>query len=153
MQDKIKELLKQSMLAKDSAKTLVYRNISAAFTTERTSEARIANGLSVDTPLTEDECLKVIKKLVKQRRDSIEQFVSGGREDLAEDERFELSILTELLPPQMSSQEITDYISKKIQIQKPDNEEKNKWIGMTIKELGDKAAGSLIKTIAEELLK
>lgn len=152
MQEKIKQLLKESMLAKDSTRTLVYRNILAAFTLEKTSESRIESGISIDTPLTEEECGKIIKKLVKQRRDSIEQFVAGGREDLAEDEKFELSVLSELLPPQMSENEIRSFVQKKLELGIPENDQKGKWTGMIIKELGDSANGSLTKKIIDELL-
>jgi uncharacterized protein YqeY len=97
MQDKIKSLIKESMMAKDSVRTGVMRGISAAFTNEL-----VAQGRPPQEPLSDEDCIKIIKRLVKQRKDSIEQFIAGGREDLAADEKAELAILEELLPAQLS---------------------------------------------------
>ena len=147
MQDKIKSKLKEAMLAKDSVRVQVYRGLTSAFTNELVAQMRPPQEI-----LTEDDCLKVVKKLVKQRKDSIEQFTAGGREDLADDEKAELSILMELLPAQMSEMEIESFIKDKLAIESPTPDNKGKWIGMLIKELGDKADGATVKMIADKLL-
>ena len=147
MQEQIKTKLKEAMLAKDSVRVQVYRGITSAFTNELVAQMRPPQEI-----LTEDDCIKVIKKLVKQRKDSIEQFISGGREDLADDEKAELSILMELLPAQMSQEEIEAFIKNKMSIEMPTTDNKGKWIGMLIKELGDKADGATVKMIADKLL-
>jgi uncharacterized protein YqeY len=117
------------------------------------SEARIASGKSGSDPLTDEECLKVVKKLVKQRKDSIEQFIAGGREDLADNEKRELAILEELLPAQMSREAIVEFVKNKITSENPDVANKGKFVGMIVKEIGGNADGAIVKEVVDELLK
>ena len=63
-------------------------------------------------PLTKEETLKILKSAAKQLRESIEQYKNGGREDLAEKELFELSLLEKYLPEQLSEVEIRKIIKK-----------------------------------------
>ncbi|MDI9354991.1 MAG: GatB/YqeY domain-containing protein [Cyanobium sp. MAG06] len=121
MQDIIKTKLKESMLAKDSVRVQVYRGLTSAFTNEL-----VAQGRPPQEILTDEDCLKVVKKLVKQRKDSIEQFTAGGREDLATDEKAELAILMELLPAQMSEIEIEEFIKNKLSSDTPTADNKGK---------------------------
>ncbi|MCX7981851.1 MAG: GatB/YqeY domain-containing protein [Syntrophales bacterium] len=64
--------------------------------------------------LTEAEFLQVVSSMVKQRRESIEQFESGGRMDLVEKEKAELSVIEEFLPPPLTEEELTALIEKAI---------------------------------------
>src|SRR4051812_32822269 len=97
----IKEGIKQSMLAKDTVRTGVLRGLVAGFTNEL-----VAKGRKPQEELNDDEVLTVIKRQVKQRKDSIEQFEKGGRQDLVDTEKAELTILETFLPQQMSEDEI-----------------------------------------------
>jgi hypothetical protein len=81
--------LKQSMLARDAARTTGIRMIRAAFI-EMEKDGKGA--------LTEERCLEALRRLKKQREDSIQSYVSAGREDLAEVERAELVIVDSYLP-------------------------------------------------------
>src|SRR5687767_8007528 len=101
MQNKIREEIKLAMIAKDTVKLNVYRGILSAFTNEL-----VANGKTPQDMLTDNECLAVIKRLSKQRKDSIEQFEKGGRPELAETEKQELAVIETLLPASMSKDEI-----------------------------------------------
>ena len=65
--------------------------------------------------LTDEEFVQVLSSMVKQRRDSIEQFEKGGRTDLVEKEQAELKVIQEFLPQQMSPEEIEQAIEKAIQ--------------------------------------
>src|SRR4030042_5124870 len=65
-------------------------------------------------PLNESEVMQIISALVKQRRDSIEQFAKGGRTDLVEKEEAELKVVQEFLPVQMSDEEVEALIKKAI---------------------------------------
>ena len=65
-------------------------------------------------PLNETECMQIVSALVKQRKDSIEQFGRGGRQDLVDKEGAELKILEEFLPEQMSDEDVEALIKKAI---------------------------------------
>jgi uncharacterized protein YqeY len=154
MQEQIKASIKACMMAKEMEKLQVMRGVSAALTTEMVSEQRMATGKAVTEPLTDEECVKVIKKLVKQRKDSIEQFVNGGREDLADDEKAELAILETLLPAQMTRDQIVEAVKNKIaEMGEIDITKKGMITGMIIKSVGPDADGSVVKEIIDELLK
>ena len=87
----------EAMKARDAARTSALRLVKAAFK-NRQIEKR--------APLEDSDALQVLGTLAKQRRESIEQFRAGGREDLAAKEEAELRILQEFLPDQMSQEEL-----------------------------------------------
>lgn len=154
MQEQIKANIKAAMMAKEAERLSVMRGVSAALTTEMISEQRMATGKAVTEPLTDEECVKVIKKLVKQRKDSIEQFVAGGREDLASDEKAELAILETLLPAQMTKEEIIDAVKKVIEtLGEIDMSKKGMVTGQIIKAIGNNADGAVVKAVIDELLR
>jgi len=66
-------------------------------------------------PLKEDEALQVLSSMIKQRKDSIEQFAKGGRQDLVDKEEAELKVIQEFMPAQMSDQEVDEVIKKTIE--------------------------------------
>lgn len=66
-------------------------------------------------PLNESEVMQVLSSMIKQRKDSIEQFAKGGRTDLVEKEEAELKILLEFMPAQMSEEEVDAVIKKTIE--------------------------------------
>jgi hypothetical protein len=148
MQEKVKNLLKEAMRAKEAEKLGVYRMLSAAFTNEL-----VAQGRPPVEVLSEEDCLKVVKRLVKQRKDSISQFITGGREDLADAEKAELAVLEELLPAQMSEEEITKIAESKIAEMNADATKKGQVVGAVLKETGGNADGALVKAVVDKLLK
>jgi len=87
--DLVSERMKQAMLAKDAARTSGYRMIRAAFI-ELSKDGK--------GELTEERCAEALRRVKKQREDSIAEYVKAGREDLAEQERVELSLVDDLLP-------------------------------------------------------
>ncbi len=147
MQEKIKSEIKQAMMARDTIKLGVLRMLSSAFTNEL-----VAQGRPPQEPLSDDDCMKVIKKLAKQRKDSIEQFIAGGRPELAEDEKNELAVLEAYLPAQMSEEEIEAKIKAKIEQSPVDSSKKGQFVGMMMKELGSTADGALVKAIIDKLV-
>ncbi len=153
MQEQIKSELKKAMLDRDAEKTNTLRMLSSALTNEIVSETRISSGKTPETPLTDEEVLKVIKREVKKRKDSIEQYVSANREDLAENERAELKILEEFLPPQMTKEEIRAKIAEYLVSNPVDPTKKGQFVGQMIKEFGDSADGQVIKSVIDELIK
>jgi uncharacterized protein YqeY len=95
--------------------------------------------------------MKVIKRLAKQRKDSIDQFVAGGRPELADDERAELTVIEGFLPAQMSEAEIESRVAAKLAESPLDPTKKGQFIGMMCKELGDTADGATVKAIIDKL--
>jgi uncharacterized protein YqeY len=146
MQEQIKASIKQAMIAKDMEKLQVLRLISAAFTNEL-----VAQGHPPTDPLSDEDCMKVIKRLAKQRKDSIEQFTAGGRADLAESEQAELVILEELLPAQMSEVEIEEKVRARLTESPLDPTKKGQFVGAMMKELGSNADGALVKAVIDRL--
>jgi uncharacterized protein len=143
--DEIKEKIKDAMRAKDQVRLSVLRNILTAFTNELVATKR-----TPQDKLSDEEALKVIQKLAKQRKDSISQFEQGGRSDLANDEKLELAIIQEFLPEMMSEEEIKKVVEKKkVEMNISDKSELGMFIGSVMKELGGLADGSLVKDIVE----
>ncbi len=146
MQEQIKAAIKPAMIAKDAVRLGTLRMLLAAFTNEL-----VTQGHPPTDPLSDADCMKVIKRLAKQRKDSIEQFVTGGREDLAEDEKAELAIIEELLPAQMTEEEIETRIKAKLAESPLDPTKKGQFVGTMMKELGDTADGGTVKTVIDRL--
>ena len=147
LQTSIKDEIKKAMLAKDMVRLNVMRGISAAFTNEL-----VAKGRKPQEELADEESLAVIKRLVKQRKDSIEQFTKGGREDLAADEKAELAILETFLPATMSKDVIRPIAeAKKAELGVTDKAGMGKLIGAISKELKGQADGADIKAVVESL--
>jgi hypothetical protein len=134
------------MIAKDATRTMVLRGIQAEVQKELMAKKSMA------TEGTDEEVLAVIKKLVKQRKDSIDQFTKGGRPELAETEMTELKVLEAYLPATMPKDEIKKVvIAKKAELGVTDKTGAGKLIGAVSKELKGKAEGSDIKAVVDEL--
>ncbi|MEK7147887.1 MAG: GatB/YqeY domain-containing protein, partial [Patescibacteria group bacterium] len=108
LQTDIKAQMIEAMKAKDTVRLNVIRGLMSAFTNEAVAKKR-----RPDEELGDDEALSVISRAVKQRKDSIEQFEKGGRNDLADAEKVELEILNAYLPQQMSREEVFNYVKEK----------------------------------------
>ena len=147
LQDSIKSKIKEAMLAKDSVRLEVLRGISAACTNELVSKGRKPQEV-----LEDEEVIVVITRLSKQRKDSIEQFAKGGREDLVAEEQAQLAILETFLPKMMSQDEIRPIaVAKKEALGVTDKSGLGKLIGAVMGELKGKADGSDVKVVAESL--
>lgn len=141
------EGLKDALKNKDEVRLSVMRSIKAGFTNEL-----VAKGMTPQSEVTDDLALSVIKRLAKQRKDSIEQFRNGGREDLAVVEEKELAILETLLPQMMSQDDIRPIAEKKkAELGIEDKSKMGILIGAVMKELGGKADGGDVKVVVESL--
>ncbi len=147
MQENIKAQIKAAMIAKDMDRLNVLRLISAAFTNELVSQGRPPT-----EPLSDDDCMKVLKRMAKQRKDSIDQFAAGGREDLADSEKAELVIIESLLPAQMSEAEIEEKVKAKLASEPIDASKKGIFVGQMMKELGGNADGATVKAVIDRLV-
>jgi uncharacterized protein YqeY len=95
----------QAMKAHDPTTLSVFRMLKTALTNREVEKGR---------PLDGSEALQVVATLVKQRRDSIDQFAKGGRQDLVDKETAELALLETLLPPPLSPADIDAAVSQAI---------------------------------------
>ena len=148
LHQQIKDQIKEAMLARDSVRLNTLRGLLAAFTNEAVAKKR-----KPDEMLSDEEALDVIRRAVKQRKDSVEQFTAGGRTDLAEAEQIELAILEVYLPQMMSRDEIrTVAEQKKTELGVTDKSKMGMFMGAVMKELKGKADGEDVKAVVEELL-
>lgn len=97
-----------AMKAKDAARTSTLRLVKTAIMNKEIEKG------SKDTALTDEELTKLLQTLVKQRRDSIEQYEKAGRAELAEKERAEVSVIEEYLPQAASREEIERAVAEAI---------------------------------------
>lgn len=143
---KITEDMKAAMKAKDKNKLEAIRSIKSAILMAQT-EAGASNEMS------ENDELKLLQKLQKQRKDSLEIYTKENREDLAEVEKAQLAVIENYLPKQLSEDELKTYISKLIRrlgVEGP--KDMGKLMGTANKELAGKADGKAISTMAKSLL-
>lgn len=134
------------MIAKDERRTTVLRGIQAEVQKELIAKKSAAN------EGTDEEVLAIIRRLVKQRKDSIDQFSKGGRQDLVDNETAELAILVAYLPASMSKEDIMKVaLAKKAELGVADKAGAGKLIGAISKELKGKAEGSDIKEVVDGL--
>ncbi len=144
----IKEQIKDAMRAKDELRKEVLRGILTAFVNELVVQRRMPQEI-----LEDDACIAVLKRLVKQRKDSAEQFEAGGRPELAEKEKKELLIIEEFLPQNMSREEIKKIaLAKKAELGITDKSGMGKFIGAVMKECKGAADGNDVRAVAEEIL-
>ncbi len=154
MQDKIREQIKDALRAKNELRLTTLRGVLAAFTNESVNLGR-----TPQDPLGDNESIAVIKRLAKQRKDSIEQFEKGGRQDLADNEKAELEILNEFLPEQMSESAIEEIVKTVVNQARTsgkisDNSSKSIGVvmGLAMKETKGLADGDIVKQIVTDLL-
>ena len=143
---RVMEELKQAMRDKNEAALRTLRSIKAAILIEKTSEG----GGDVISEATE---LKMLQKLAKQRRDSLDIFSKQNREDLASKEREELEIIERFLPKQMSVEELRAELKTIIaQVGASSPVDMGKVMGVASKQLAGKADGKAISENVKLLL-
>ena len=138
--------LKNAMRAKDEAALRTLRAIKAGIIIEKTSEG--ANG-----EISEATEMKMLQKMAKQRKDSLDIFEKQGREDLASKEREELAILEKFLPKQMTADELKAEVKAIIdQVGAKSAADMGKVMGVASKQLAGKADGKAISDMVKQLL-
>lgn len=130
MKEKILEDLKVAMKNKEAEKLSAIRMLQSAIK-NREIELRPAE-------ITDNDILGVVRKLAKQRKDSIIEFEKAQRQDLADKEKAELKILEEYLPAQMSAEQIAKIVEEVIKAQGATTQ---KQMGPVVKEVMNRAAG------------
>jgi uncharacterized protein len=144
----IREKMKDAMRAKDTLATDTLRGLMATCTNELINLKR-----KPTDALSDAEALTVIKRLIKQRKDAAEQFIIGGRADLAEKEDAERKMLEVFLPAQASEADIEAVVTAKIaELGVTDKAGAGKLIGSIVKHFAGNADGTLIKNAVEKAL-
>jgi uncharacterized protein YqeY len=143
----IREDLKNAMRNKEADKLTTLRGLIAGFTNEL-----VASGQTPQSEITDEIVMTVLKRQAKQRKDAIEQFKAGGREDLVATEQAELDVISSYLPATMSQDEIRVIAeAKKAELGVTDKAGMGKLIGTLMSELKDKADGGDVKVVVESL--
>lgn len=148
LQIQIKESIKDAMKAKDQVKLCVVKGLSAAFINELVTLKRMPQD-----ELSDEEALTVIRRAVKQRKDSIEQFTAGGRPELADSEKAELVVLETYLPAQMSKEDVMKVAQAKMtEMGVTDKSKAGMFMGALMKDLKGKVDGDVVKEVVDSLL-
>ena len=146
LEQKIMGELKTAMLAKDEKALRSLRAIKAAILLAKTSEG--AGG-----ELKEDDEIKLLQKLVKQRKDSLEIYQQQNRADLAQKEEEEIGIIEKFLPKQLSAVELRSEVAAIItEVGASSPADMGKVMGAATKKLAGKADGKTISALVKELL-
>jgi uncharacterized protein YqeY len=138
--------MKEAMKAKNEAALRSLRAIKAAIIVAKTAEG--AGG-----EITEDDESKLLQKLVKQRKDSLEIYRQQNRADLAEKEQEEIAVIERFLPKQLSDEELKNELSAIIaQVGATSAADMGKVMGAATKQLAGKADGKAISSAVKALL-
>jgi uncharacterized protein len=146
LSEKINNEIQSAMLSKDKVRLETLRSIKSAFLLAKTEK-----GGSHD--LTQEQEIKIIQRLFKQRNDSADIYKQQKRIDLYEKEMKEASILKEYLPEQMSEEDLTQALKEIIaEVGASSSADIGKVMGIAAKKLAGKADGKTISAKARELL-
>jgi uncharacterized protein YqeY len=146
LEEKVMAELKTAMLAKNEASLRSLRAIKAAIINLKTSE-----GFSGE--VKEDDEIKMVQKLVKQRKESLKIYEKQNRNDLAEKEKEEIAVIEKFLPKQITEEELKEIIGSIIkQTGATSQADMGKVMGTANKQLGGKADGKTIAAIVKEML-
>jgi hypothetical protein len=147
LHQQIRDELKVALKAREEARLRTIRSMLTAFTNES-----VATGKTPQDMLEDEQVLTVVKRLAKQRKDSIEQYEAAGRDELAAVEKEELVILESYLPQMMSQDEIRPVAeAKKVELGVEDRSKMGVLMGAVMKELQGKADGADVKAVVESL--
>jgi len=144
MLDQLQEELKIAMKAGEKAKMMGLRNIIGKIK---------ATQIDKGETLTNEESLKILKTAAKQLKESIDQYQKGGRDDLAEKEAFELTLLEKYLPEQLSEEHIRQIVKNIVKNTGSGSmQDMGKVMGATMQELAGSADGKIVQKIVQEEL-
>jgi uncharacterized protein len=146
LESKVQQAMKEAMMAKDQTKLRGLRAIKSAILLAKTEK-----GFSGE--MTEEKEIAMLQKLAKQRKESYDIFVQQGREDLAEKEKEEISVIEEFLPQQLSETEVKAIIKEVIvQTGATSVKEMGKVMGVASTKLAGRADNRMISQLVKELL-
>ena len=144
MLNQLQKELVVAMKAGEKAKMMGLRNIIG-----KLKAAKIDKGKS----LTDEESLKILKSATKQLKEAIDQYQKGGRDDLAEEEAYELSLLEKYLPEQLSEEIIRETVKNIVENTGAESiQDMGQIMGAAMKEFSGSADGKLVQKIVQEEL-
>ena len=144
--EKINIELKQAMLIKDKSRLESLRAIKTSLTLHQTST-------SSDNYITKEDEIKILQKLVKQRRESANIYIDQNRPDLAQIEEAQADFISTFLPEQLTNQEIEAIVSKVIKESKSMGlKDMGKVIGIVVKKIEGRAYGKTVSNIVKQKL-
>ncbi len=145
LEDRINQDLKTAMKAKDQAALRGIRAIKSAILLEKTSGSKHEVSPEME--------MKILQKLVKQRKDSLEIYEKQNREDLAQTEREEIDVIERYLPKQLSEEELRSELKSIIdEVGAGSMKDMGKVMGIATKRLAGRADGKAISSVVKELL-
>jgi uncharacterized protein len=143
--DRINNDLKEAMKAQDQKSLRAIRAIKAAIL--------LANTDGTGQELTDDRALAIVQKLMKQRKESHDIYLSQGREDLAVIEKEEMDVLVRYLPAQLDDESVKNILRQIIQeTGAAGPKDMGKVMGVATKKLAGQADGKLVSSLVKELL-
>ncbi|MDD4847857.1 MAG: GatB/YqeY domain-containing protein [Bacteroidales bacterium] len=143
--EKINADIKSAMLSKDKRKLEALRAVKAAMLLVMTGK----DGGDVSETVE----IQTLQRLVKQRNEAAAQYEAGNRPELAEEERYQASVIQEYLPEQMSEEKVTEIVKNIIQQTGASGmKDMGKVMGAATKELSGKADNKMISTVVKQLL-
>lgn len=146
--EQIKNEIKEAMKAKEEVKLTVLRSLVSGFTNEL-----VASGKTPQDEVTDEIAMTVIKRAAKQRKDAIEQFEKGGRDDLVSKEKEELELIEAYLPEMMSEDQVREIVGKKKEeLGISDKSGMGQLMGAVMQETKGQADGAIVKKIVDEVL-
>lgn len=144
--EQVSDDIKAAMLAKDKIRLQALRGVKKEFL-----EAKTAKG--GDGELTDEAAMKILQKMVKQRKESAAIYIQQGRPELADDEVAEATVIESYLPKQMSAEELETALRAIIeQAGAVGPQDMGKVMGAATKALAGKAEGRMISEIVKRLL-
>ena len=145
LEQNIMAKMKDAMKAKDEASLRGLRAIKAAILLAKTSGG--------SGEITADDEIKLLQKLVKQRKDSLEIFQQQNRTDLAQKEQEEIAVIEQFLPKQLDGEELKAIIAEIVaQVGATSAADMGKVMGVASKQLAGQADGKTISAVVKELL-
>ena len=146
LEQQIQEDIKAAMKAKDTVTLAATRAVKGEILLFKTAEGG-------SKEVTDTDVVKMVRKLVKQRTEAAEQFVAGGRQDLADNELAEAAVLEKYLPKQLSPEEVKVKVQEIIaQVGATSIRDMGKVMGVANKALAGLSDGRTISAIVKELL-
>lgn len=148
LKEQIMADLKEAMKNKEQDKLRVLRSLKA-----KLLEKEISQRKGGEAELSDEQAIEVLMKAAKQRKESIDQFESGGRDDLVENEKRELELIESYLPKMLTEDEVRDIARKKIdELGAETMADMGKVMGVLMQELKGKAEGATVSKVVKEEL-
>jgi len=152
LKEKIQEDLNSAIKSKREIETSTLRMLSAAILNKE-KEKRYKSGKSEDIPLIDEEIIEVVFNEVKKRKEAIELYEKGNRQELADKEKKEAEILQKYLPEQLTEEEVKKLVKEAIaKVGAKEQKDMGKVMAELMPQVKGKADGGLVSKVVKELL-